>query len=104
MTIVPKGAPEGQYANYFYLENREKVLEMPATAGDYEVRLNGKVIGSGKGAGKDVRPDREGFDLTLPAGKHTVAIVLKGGGEAVAFARFLDPDRKLKYPDAPEKK
>jgi hypothetical protein len=41
VTIVPKGAPEGQYANYFYLENREKVLEMPATAGDYEVRLLG---------------------------------------------------------------
>ncbi len=41
VTIVPKGAAEGQYANYFYLENREKVLEMPAKAGDYEVRLLG---------------------------------------------------------------
>lgn len=39
VTIVPKGAREGQYTDYFYLEKREKVLEMPAKAGDYEVRL-----------------------------------------------------------------
>jgi hypothetical protein len=39
VTIVPKGAPEGQYRDYFYLENREKVLTMPVEAGDYEVRL-----------------------------------------------------------------
>jgi Mg-chelatase subunit ChlD len=39
VTIVPKGAPEGQYQDYFYVENREKVLVMPAQAGDYEVRL-----------------------------------------------------------------
>lgn len=41
VTIVPKGAPEGQYRDYFYVENREKVLVMPAQAGDYEVRLLG---------------------------------------------------------------
>lgn len=39
VTIVPKGAPEGQYREYFYLENREKVLRVPAQPGDYEVRL-----------------------------------------------------------------
>ncbi len=39
VTIVPKGAPEGQYRDYFYLENREKVLPMPAQPGDYEIRL-----------------------------------------------------------------
>jgi hypothetical protein len=39
VTIVPKGAPEGQYGDYFYLENREKVLDMPSKPGDYEVRL-----------------------------------------------------------------
>jgi phage baseplate assembly protein gpV len=39
VTIVPKGAREGQYRDYFYVENREKVLVMPAQAGDYEVRL-----------------------------------------------------------------
>jgi hypothetical protein len=39
VTIVPKGAPEGQYRDYFYLENREKVLTMPVEPGDYEIRL-----------------------------------------------------------------
>ena len=39
VTIVPKGAPEGQYFDYFYVENREKVLEMPSKPGDYEIRL-----------------------------------------------------------------
>ena len=41
MTIVPKGAPEGHYLTYFYLENREKVLDAPSQPGDYEVRLLG---------------------------------------------------------------
>ena len=41
VTIVPKGAPEGKYREYFYLENREKVLAMPVQPGDYEVRLLG---------------------------------------------------------------
>ena len=39
VTIVPKGTAEGQYREYFYLENREKVLMMPAQPGDYELRL-----------------------------------------------------------------
>ncbi len=74
------------------------------STGDYEVRLDGKVIGTGKGAGKDVRPDRDGFDVTLPEGKHTLAVVVKGAGPHAVYARVLDPDRKLKYPDAGEKK
>jgi Mg-chelatase subunit ChlD len=39
VTIVPKGTAEGQYFDYFYVENREKVLEMPSKPGDYEIRL-----------------------------------------------------------------
>jgi Mg-chelatase subunit ChlD len=39
VTIVPKGTREGQYFDYFYVENREKVLELPSKPGDYEVRL-----------------------------------------------------------------
>jgi putative membrane-bound dehydrogenase-like protein len=70
---------------------------------DYEVRLNGKAIGAGKGGGKDARPDRDGFDVTLPAGRHTLTVVVKGGGGLLS-ARFLDPDRKLRYPDGGENK
>jgi hypothetical protein len=39
VTVVPKGAPEGRYADYFYLQNKERELVMPAEPGDYEVRL-----------------------------------------------------------------
>jgi len=81
-----------------------KTKLLVGSTGDYEVRLDGKAIGTGKGAKKDVRPDREGFDITLPAGKHTLAIVVKGGAAGVVFARFHDPDRKLRYPDVEEKK
>jgi putative heme-binding domain-containing protein len=83
-------------------EMKTKIL-VGSTA-DYEVRLDGKALGTGKGAGKDVRPDRDGFDVTLPAGKHTLTVVVKGSGKDVAYVRFLDPDRKLRYPDAGEKK
>jgi putative membrane-bound dehydrogenase-like protein len=73
------------------------------STGDYEVRLDGKAIGTGKGAGKDARQDRDGFDVALAPGKHTLTIVVTGGGGLLS-ARFLDPDRKLRYPDAGEKK
>jgi hypothetical protein len=39
VTIVPKGAPEGRYTNYFYLQNKERQLVVPNEPGDYEVRL-----------------------------------------------------------------
>ena len=68
------------------------------------MRLDGKSIGTGRGTGKDARSDRDGFDVTLPAGKHVLAVVVKGGGPNAVYARFLDPDRKLHYPDTGEKK
>jgi hypothetical protein len=39
VTIVPKGAPEGRYTNYFYISSQERVLVAPPAPGDYEVRL-----------------------------------------------------------------
>jgi hypothetical protein len=39
VTIVPKGAPEGRYTNYFYMSSPERVLVAPSAPGDYEVRL-----------------------------------------------------------------
>ncbi|QJW96909.1 PVC-type heme-binding CxxCH protein [Frigoriglobus tundricola] len=81
-----------------------KTKLLVGSTGDYEVRLDGKVIGAGRGAGKDLRPDRDGFDVTVPAGKHTLAIVVKGAGAHAVYARVLDPDRKLTYPDVADKK
>ena len=75
------------------------------SSANYEVRLDGKPIGSGTGAGKDVSADRAGHAVTLAKGSHrlTVAVTGASAGGAV-YARFLDPDRKLSYPDAVAKK
>jgi hypothetical protein len=82
-----------------------KTKVLIGSTGDYEVRLNGRVLGSGKGAGKELRPDRDSFDVTLQPGVQSLEIVVKGpGGPHAVFARFLDPDRKLKYPEPSEKK
>jgi putative membrane-bound dehydrogenase-like protein len=76
-----------------------KTKLLVGSSADYEVRLDGKSLGSGKGAGKQLQPDQASFDVSLPAGKHTIAIVVKGGAGNALHARFLDPDRKLRYPD-----
>ena len=103
--ILPdaKGAPSILEAEVTSPAEIKTKLLVGAT-GDYEVRLDGKVIGTGKGAGKEVRSDRDSFDITLPAGKHTLAIVVKGAGAHAVYARFLDPDRRLHYPDTGDKK
>jgi putative membrane-bound dehydrogenase-like protein len=80
-----------------------KTRVLIGSSGDYAVRVNGREIGTGKGAGKDVRPDRDAFDVLL-SDAQTLEIVVKGAGPQVVYARFLDPDRKLRYPDAGAKK
>ncbi|HSQ54917.1 MAG TPA: c-type cytochrome, partial [Gemmata sp.] len=81
-----------------------KTKLLVGSSADYEVRLDGKAIGTGKGTGKTLRPDQDSFDVSLTRGKHTLAIVVKGGAGNVLYARFLDPARKLSYPDVGEKK
>jgi putative membrane-bound dehydrogenase-like protein len=76
-----------------------KTRLLVGASADYEVRLDGKTLGTGKGSGKKVQPDEMGFDVTIPSGKHTLTIVVRGEGENVLYARFLDPDRKLRYAD-----
>ena len=39
VTVVPKGAREGSYQAYVYVTPGELKLVMPATPGDYELRL-----------------------------------------------------------------
>jgi hypothetical protein len=81
-----------------------KTKLLVGSSADYEVRLDGKPIGTGKGTGKQLQPDQAAFDMALPTGKHTLTIVVKGGAGNALHARFLDPDRKLRYPDAGLKK
>ena len=77
----------------------DDLLNLRADPEDY-----GKEIGGGKGAGKELRPDRDAIDVTLTPGKHTLTIGVTDGADNVLYARFLDPDRKLRYLEPAEKK
>jgi hypothetical protein len=98
-----RGAPAVVEAEFTAPAGMKTKLLIGSSA-DYEVRLNGQAVGTGRGAGKDLRPDRDAFDVVIAAGKHTLAVVVKGGAENVLYARFLDPDRKLRYLEVHEKR
>ncbi len=97
-----KGGPAVVEAEVTAPDDVRATLLVGASA-DYEVRLDGKPIGTGKGTGKKVDPDQAGFEVVLPKGTHKVAVVAKTGG-GVVYARLTDPDRKLRYPDPAVKK
>ncbi|QDU22801.1 PVC-type heme-binding CxxCH protein [Urbifossiella limnaea] len=97
-----KGAPAVVEARVTAPENLKLTLLVGASS-DFEVRIDGKAAGVGKGSGERVRPDEVAIEVTLAPGEHTVTIAARAGGGAV-YARFADPDRKLRYPDAGEKK
>jgi putative membrane-bound dehydrogenase-like protein len=63
--------------------------------------LNGKEVYQGKPAAKDLAPDQAIVEVELREGINLLLIQVnyKGDKEAI-FARFLDPQRKLRYPDA----
>jgi putative membrane-bound dehydrogenase-like protein len=66
----------------------------------FTVKLDGKPIGTGAGTGKAARPDGEAIDVELPKGKHTLTFTTSNSAAAgAAYLRFLDPDRKLSYPE-----
>ncbi len=64
----------------------------------FKIELDGIPVGSGKGVGPNPSPDREGFDIEIKEGKHTLKVtfgeVKKPG---VLYLRFIDGDRLLKY-------
>src|SRR5262249_39375650 len=69
-------------------------LQLGGTA-DVEVKLNGKVVYKGR-LGED-RPDVASADVELAAGMNRIEVRSKSKG--ALYARLLDPDRKLKYPE-----
>ena len=87
-----KGGPAVIEAEIAVPDNFKTVLLVGSSA-DFEVRLDGKPLGTAKGTGSKVQPDQSSFEVVLSKGKHTIAIVTKGNG--VVFARLADPDRKL---------
>jgi hypothetical protein len=61
---------------------------------EFEVKLDGKVVG--KGAGRQAA-----VEVALPKGTHKLTLTVKGNALS---ARLLDPERKLSYPDTGAKK
>src|SRR5207302_1676547 len=74
-----KGGPAVIEAEVTAPENMKTTLLIGSSA-DYEVRLDGKPVGVGKGTGKDTRPDQSGFEVVLPKGAHTLTLAVKVGG------------------------
>jgi putative heme-binding domain-containing protein len=99
-----KGGPAVVEAEVTAPEDVKTTLLVGSSA-DYEVRLDGKAVGTGQSGGRLAPPDQKGFDVVLSKGTHKVAVVVKNGASGnVLYARFADPDRKLRYPDPGEKK
>jgi putative heme-binding domain-containing protein len=99
-----KGGPVVVEATVTAPEDVKTTLLIGSSA-EFVVRVDGKAVGGGVGAGKEVRPDMAGFEVLLPKGTHTVTVAVKAAGPGqVVYARFRDPDRKLRYPDVGEKK
>ena len=61
------------------------------------VKLNGKQVYSGRPGAN--QPDRAAAEVNLIPGVNRLEIEAKWKGSAAVYARFLDPERKLRYPD-----
>src|SRR5439155_24311626 len=66
--------------------------------GTVTVTVNGKTVYSGVAGA--AQPDQTGVDVMLkPGANHVVFAVKYADPKAALYARFLDPDRKLRYPE-----
>jgi putative heme-binding domain-containing protein len=65
------------------------------------VTVNGHEVYKGVPGEEFVQPDQAGADVTLRPGENTVVIQLAGPvkKDTAVYARFLDPERKLSYPE-----
>jgi hypothetical protein len=63
-----------------------------------KVWLNGNLVYEGQPGPSPAQPDQAGVDVTLREGVNQllVEVSYQGDNEAI-YARFLDPDRKLRY-------
>jgi putative membrane-bound dehydrogenase-like protein len=67
--------------------------------------LAGKEIYRGKPGDGPARPDQVSVELDLEKGVNSITIGIQHKGEkATIYARFHDPERKLTYPEPPNKK
>ncbi|MFO0968458.1 MAG: PVC-type heme-binding CxxCH protein [Gemmataceae bacterium] len=64
-----------------------------------QVYLDDKLVHRAPGNPKAiVQPDMIAIDVTLHKGVNELRLELEEAADAVIYARFLDPDRKLRYP------
>jgi hypothetical protein len=97
---LPKEPGDHVIAFHVVAADAVKTQLLVGAPGTFEVRLDGKTVGHGVAEDRRAVPDQSSFPVELSSGPHTVEIVVhhKGSGDAV-YARFLDPDRKLTYPE-----
>ena len=80
-----------------------KTQLLVGSAGPFAVRLDGAAVGSGRGTGAAAEPDREAVAVTLPAGDHTLTLVVQSPGGGAVYARLLDPDRQFRLAEPARK-
>jgi putative membrane-bound dehydrogenase-like protein len=65
-----------------------------------KVWLNGKVVYSGQPGNRRAVPDQVGVDVELRPGVNRLLVQVKyKGSKEALYARLLDPQRKLRYPE-----
>jgi putative heme-binding domain-containing protein len=72
-------------------------------AQEVEVRLNDKLVYKGKPGGKTAEPDQASVVVELMPGKNRLLFRVSYQGGGALYARLLDPQRKLRYPEAGSK-
>jgi len=106
-----KVGPHGRIPLFEAKDTGEAVIEAAVTApaamktklllggaGATTVKLNGKTIYKGALSGSE--PDQAAVDVELVQGSNTLTIETSYTGvKAAVYARYLDPERRLRYPD-----
>jgi putative heme-binding domain-containing protein len=66
-----------------------------------DVKVDGKTVGGAAGGSGNLEPDREATPVELTKGEHTIRLEIEAHKGKGVYARFLDPERKLTYPESP---
>ena len=69
-------------------------------AHDVQASVNGKTVYQGTPGDRPVAPDQVSVEIVLQPGKNQLVFLLTyRGDKEVFFARLLDPQRQLRYPE-----
>jgi hypothetical protein len=71
------------------------------SADSIDVKIDGKAVGGAAGQIRKADPDQEAIPVELTKGDHTIRFEVEAKNVVKGFyARFLDPERKLTYPES----